>query len=418
MTLTTARSTPLTNAAADTWTAHTDKLGPLPAADAGHLLRAVSDSGLIGRGGAGFPTGRKLATVAAGRRPVVIGNGAEGEPASAKDRYLLYTAPHLVLDGLQLAARITGAKTAYLYAPQTVLNRTVEPALKQRHDDVRIRLVASPDAFLSGEESAVVAAVQGRPAIPTSTPPRVFERGVGGRPTVVQNVESLAHIALIARFGPDWFRGQGTPDEPGTRLMTVSGAVRRPGVHEVSGGSSLEHVLARAGGISEPVSAVLVGGYHGGWVPYLGTDAPVALSRESLARYGAAPGAGVVMALARSGGGGAGRPPPTSSATCPDRARANAGRVAMACPRSPPPCTSWPTVLHLGYRWPRSSDCPHWSPIAGHVTTRAEPSAWSAARCRCSQLKSRSTCGDTAVPPEPQMDGDDDRTPCRRLDRL
>jgi NADH:ubiquinone oxidoreductase subunit F (NADH-binding) len=300
MTLTTARSTPLTNAAADTWTAHTDKLGPLPAADAGHLLRAVSDSGLIGRGGAGFPTGRKLATVAAGRRPVVIGNGAEGEPASAKDRYLLYTAPHLVLDGLQLAARITGAKTAYLYAPQTVLNRTVEPALKQRHDDVRIRLVASPDAFLSGEESAVVAAVQGRPAIPTSTPPRVFERGVGGRPTVVQNVESLAHIALIARFGPDWFRGQGTPDEPGTRLMTVSGAVRRPGVHEVSGGSSLEHVLARAGGISEPVSAVLVGGYHGGWVPYLGTDAPVALSRESLARYGAAPGAGVVMALARS----------------------------------------------------------------------------------------------------------------------
>ena len=290
----------LLDATAPTFAAHLARLGPLPAADGALIRAAVTDSGLSGRGGAGFPTGRKLATVAAGGRSVVVANGAEGEPASAKDRHLLRAAPHLVLDGLQVAAKAAGATKAYVYARADLLRDVIEPALHERRDPVAVRAVMAPDAFLSGEESAVVAAVQGRRAVPTTTPPRVFERGVGGRPTLVQNVETLAHLGLIARFGPAWFRSVGTPDEPGTRLVTVSGAVALPGVYEVPGGTTLGHVLSSAGGVSGPVQAVLVGGYHGGWVPNSPGDAHLTMTRASLAPYEAAPGAGVVMALAGS----------------------------------------------------------------------------------------------------------------------
>jgi NADH:ubiquinone oxidoreductase subunit F (NADH-binding) len=137
--------------------------------------------------------------------------------------------------------------------------------LAERRDEVAVTAVASADAFLSGEESAAVQAVQGGRAVPTATPPRVFERGVRGRPTLVQNVETLGSLALVGRFGAAWFGGVGTPDEPGTRLLTVSGAVATPGVIEVAGGTALPDVLRLAGGPTAPLSAVLVGGYHGGW---------------------------------------------------------------------------------------------------------------------------------------------------------
>jgi NADH:ubiquinone oxidoreductase subunit F (NADH-binding) len=286
-------------AAAGTLAAHHRLLGPLPAVSAATLLHAATESGLTGRGGAAFSTARKLASVAAAPDPVVVANGAEGEPASSKDRVLLSTAPHLVLDGLQLAVRATGAGSAYLYAPDDLLRSTLRAALRERRDDVPVTAVASPDAFLSGEESAVVQALHGERAVPTSTPPRVFERGVHGRATLVQNVETLAHLALLARFGPAWFREAGTPDEPGTRLLTVSGAVSRPGVVEVEGGVGLAAALRLAGGASAPLSAVLVGGYHGAWVPADDVGA-VSLSRAGLASYGAAPGAGVVLALPAS----------------------------------------------------------------------------------------------------------------------
>src|SRR3954452_3698251 len=289
----------LLGAAPATLADHVRLLGPLPGVEGPTLLRAALDSGLTGRGGAAFSTGRKLASVAAAAAPVVIANGAEGEPASSKDRHLLGTAPHLVLDGLQLAARAVGSRTAYLYAPADLLRTRLEPALRERRDDVPVTTVASPDAFLSGEESAVVQAVQGGRAVPTSTPPRVFERGVHGRATLVQNVETLAHLALIGRFGPAWFQEVGAQDEPGTRLLTVSGAVAAPTVLEVAGGVALADALTLAGGPTEPLSAVLVGGYHGSWVP-ADAVAEVVLSREGLAPYGAAPGAGVVLALGAS----------------------------------------------------------------------------------------------------------------------
>ena len=113
----------------------------------------------------------------------------------------------------------------------------------------------------------------------------------------MQNVETLAHLALLARHGAAWFRSVGTADEPGTRLLTVSGAVARPGVYEVPGGSRLAAVLAAAGGAREPVQALLLGGYHGGWVPWTSATADLPLSRRALAGYDAGPGAGMVMAL-------------------------------------------------------------------------------------------------------------------------
>lgn len=289
----------LLGAVADDLRAHEELLGALPDVSGEALVRAVAAAGLTGRGGAAFPTARKLATVAAGGRAVVVGNGAEGEPGSSKDRVLLTHAPHLVLDGLVLAARAVGATAAWLYAPADLLDSTVGAALAQRRDrdHLRVRLFPAPDTFIAGQETAVVAALNGGRAVPTISPPAVFQRGVDGRPTLVQNVETLAQLALVARHGADWFRSAGTDDEPGTRLVTVSGAVRRPGVYEVAGGTALGDLTWVAGGFTEPVQALLVGGYHGGWVPCTPANARLGLTRTALAPWDAAPGAGIVIAL-------------------------------------------------------------------------------------------------------------------------
>jgi NADH:ubiquinone oxidoreductase subunit F (NADH-binding) len=277
---------------------HERQHGALPwQGGTGRLTATVEAAGLTGRGGSGFPTWRKLAAVATGRRPLVIANGAEGEPASAKDRVLLEHAPHLVLDGLQLAAEAVGAKRCCVYARLETANRMAELAGQRQAagwDRVPVEIFASPPAFISGEESAVVAAVEGRIARPRDTPRRIIEVGVNGRATLVQNVETLAHLALIARHGAAWFREQGTAQEPGTFLATVSGAVAVPGVYEAPYGVPLAGLLSVAGGPLEPLQAILIGGYHGAWVPAIG-ELPV--TRTALNRFGAAPGAGVVIAL-------------------------------------------------------------------------------------------------------------------------
>lgn len=280
---------------------HHRRHGPLPAA-AG-LVEAVRAAGLTGRGGAAFPTWRKLATVAeaaarSGREPVVVANAAEGEPASRKDKTLLRHAPHLVLDGLRLAASAVGARRAYLYLPPGYAD-AMRAALAQRQgsgwDRLPVELVGAPPGFVAGEESAALAGIEGRPAVPADRFRPVAESGLRGAPSLVQNVETLAHLALVARHGPDWFRGAGTAEEPGTFLATVGGAVARPGVYEAGCGVPLAELLAMAGGPSAPVQAVLVGGYHGVWLPGARLDTPV--SRAGLAPFGGAPGAGVVVVL-------------------------------------------------------------------------------------------------------------------------
>ncbi len=262
------------------------------------LIQEVRAAGLTGRGGAAFPVHRKLEAVAAARpgRAVVVGNGAEGEPASRKDEALLFLAPHLVLDGLQLAAEAVGAGRAVLYVRADLRERTrldihVTERDAQGLDRVPVELALAPARFLAGEESALASLLSGEAAVPRFTPPRVFERGVDARPTLVQNVETLAHLALIARYGPAWFRALGTPDEPGTMLCTVRQADGSVNVAEAAIGTPLAALLD----LSE-ASAVLVGGYHGAWIP-VAQASSLTLSNAALRPLGGFTGAGVLAAL-------------------------------------------------------------------------------------------------------------------------
>jgi NADH:ubiquinone oxidoreductase subunit F (NADH-binding) len=286
----------LLQARARTYRHHQRLVGALPDLDSARLIAMVTDSGLTGRGGAGFPTGRKLAAVSTRPGGVVVGNGAEGEPASSKDRVLLNEVPHLVLDGLQIAARAVRATSLYLYAPADLLRTTIWPAVVERDAPPAVGLIAAPDTFVSGQETAAVAAVEGKDALPTMPRVPVYKRGVQGRPTLVSNVETLCQLALIARFGPEWFQSCGSEDEPGARLVTVSGAVRRPAVYEVPGGSRLRDIVDWAGGSCEPLQAILIGGYHGAWLPWDASIGELTLSRSALRPYNAAPGAGVLVA--------------------------------------------------------------------------------------------------------------------------
>src|SRR5207237_1224620 len=156
-----------------------------------------------------------------------------------------------------------------------------------------------PEGFVRGEETALVSWLNGKPPKPTFTPPRPFERGVGGAPTLVQNVETLAHLALVARFGPGWFRALGTSEEPGTALVTLGGAVARRGIYEIPLGLPLRDLVARAGGESEPLSALLVGGYFGTWVP-AGAALDAELLDSELRPLGASLGARAIVALPAS----------------------------------------------------------------------------------------------------------------------
>ena len=304
--------------------AHLGRYGPLrparppapqaPARPAGAqsqagLIDQVERAGLTGRGGAAFPTARKMRAVAGadrrGRRrggAVLIANGAESEPASGKDSILLRQSPHLVLDGMALAAGAVGAATAYLCVDGAVPGRVdgLLAAVAERRQaglaEAAVRVVTVPGGFVASEESALVNFLNGGPAVPVYVPPRPFERGVGGQPTLVNNVETLAHVALIARYGPEWFGAVGTVEAPGSALVTIGGAVRRPGVYEIALGRPAGELIELARGPAEPLQAILAGGYFGGWLS-LPAAAAVPVSPPGLRSAGASFGAGVLIAL-------------------------------------------------------------------------------------------------------------------------
>ena len=266
------------------------------------LIDAADMAGLRGRGGSAFPTAVKLRSVAAQRGPrTVLVNAAEGEPMSLKDRVLLERAPHLVLDGARAAALAVNASAIVVAVREDALAAldAIQIAVNDLALGRRVTVTGVPVAYLAGQEGALIRHLGGGPLKPQSVPPRPFERGLQRRPTLVQNPETLAHLALIDRHGPEWFRALGTDGSPGSALITVSGAVRRPGVQEIAFGTALEDVLDVAGGAAEPLRAVLIGGYHGTWI---GGDeiAAARLDDESLARHGSALGAGVIVALGAS----------------------------------------------------------------------------------------------------------------------
>jgi len=304
--MTTALNTPLRllPAAPEDLRAHLARYGPAPYRNQpGALIADVEASGLTGRGGAAFPVHRKLAAVARAGvrqgRTVVVANGAESEPASRKDELLLQLAPNLVLDGLQLTAEAVGATEAHLYlhyAPGPQILRALAERAARGLDRLAVTITQAPPRFLAGQETAVVNRLGGGPALPTFQPPRVSERGLGGAPTLVQNVETLAHLALIARYGPRWFRAVGTAAEPGSMLTTVYRQDAKPEIHEVATGTPLRALLADGATDDDGIQAWLVGGYHGTWLP-LPQAIELTLDHASLQTFSAAPGAGVLAAL-------------------------------------------------------------------------------------------------------------------------
>ena len=268
------------------------------------LIRILEEAGLTGRGGAAFPAHRKLAAVrqavnSTRGRAVVIANGAETEPVSDKDATLLWLAPHLVLDGLQLAAEAVNADRAILYVHAhragdvgVSLDRAVSERASANLDRVKVEVVQAPPRFIAGQETALVNHLAGGPALPQFPLPRITERGLGNSPTLVQNVETLAHLALIARYGARWFRAVGTRHEPGSMLCTIRRADGMPKVTEVPLGTPLRDLLGTGH------DAVLVGGYHGTWLP-AAEAAGLTLDNKSLGSRGARVGAGIVIALPR-----------------------------------------------------------------------------------------------------------------------
>jgi NADH:ubiquinone oxidoreductase subunit F (NADH-binding) len=289
----------LATAADPTLDGHFRQWGQMPEGPVS--IREVERAGLRGRGGAFFPTERKLESVASGRFPIVVANGTEGEPASLKDKTLLASAPHLVFDGINAAAATVGAQEAILCvdrsATQTVraVHRAASERAAARADAVDIRIETTPARYVAGEESALVHWLNGGDAKPIFVPPRPFEKGVRGRRTLVNNVETLAQLALIARFGAGWFRSLGTADDPGTALVTVAGDASRPGVYEAEYGASLDSLLASAGA-DRSAHSLLVGGYAGTWIPAAAAT-KLSLDRKSLGQVGAKIGCASLVVL-------------------------------------------------------------------------------------------------------------------------
>ncbi|HEY0812488.1 MAG TPA: NADH-ubiquinone oxidoreductase-F iron-sulfur binding region domain-containing protein [Pseudonocardia sp.] len=285
---------------------HLSRFGPLPLGDypggAGRriLVEKVARAGLRGRGGGGFPLAEKMAVVNESKRtPTVVANGCESDPSSAKDRVLLHRAPHLVLDGIALAAHAVGAKDAVLALhADSPLTAVLMAALRERGGDpVPVQLAEMPQGFVASESTALVNTLNTGDPRPTGV--RTSVKGVRGRPTLVANVETLAHLALIARFGERWYRTAGTEGSPGTTLATVSGAVNRPGVHEIEMGLPVSDLLELAGGETEPLRAVLIGGLGGSWLP--SDDAlELALAHETCADVGIQLGVTALIALPAS----------------------------------------------------------------------------------------------------------------------
>ncbi len=274
------------------WPEHRALHGDLPRLSRADLQDLTATAALLGRGGAGFPVTRKLAALPASGTHAVVVNGSESEPLSAKDRMLMRTTPHLVLDGLLAVANAMRARRVVVSVHDPRAAEAIAAAIRERRDARRIRVDSRPTRFVAGEARAVMRGAGGGPAVPHGRRTLPSDEGLNGRPTFLSNAETFAQIGLLAHLGPHAYADRGVSTEPGTSLLSVVGAVRHPGVVEVPNGVPLGVVLEAAG--AETGSAVLLGGYHGLWVA---AGASPGLSRPELQQAGLTFGAGVVAAV-------------------------------------------------------------------------------------------------------------------------
>jgi NADH:ubiquinone oxidoreductase subunit F (NADH-binding)/NADH:ubiquinone oxidoreductase subunit E len=261
------------------------------------VLAELEASGLVGYGGAGFPVSRKWAAVLAHPGPrVVIVNADEGEPGTIKDRYVMELRPHLMIEGMLIAMRLAEAADGYVYLREeyaSARTRLKEALSEYRSagllDGLRIEIVTGAGSYVCGEETALLESVEGRRGMPRLRPPFPAEAGYLGRPTLIQNVETLAHVPAILRRGGEWFAALGVNGGRGVRLWSLSGAVRRPGCYEAPNGVVLRELIgSHAGGATEEIGAVVPGGAASGILPPAALDTP--LTREALAEWGAGVG--------------------------------------------------------------------------------------------------------------------------------
>jgi len=274
-----------------------DVLRHLPALE--RVVGELNASGLTGFGGAGFPAGAKWESVSREPGPpYVVVNADEGEPGTIKDRYVLELRPHLLLEGTLVAMRSLGAVEGYVYLREEYV--TARARLQQAIDELRaaglldglsLELVIGAGAYIAGEETAMLESMEGRRAMPRLKPPFPSQVGYLGRPTLINNVETLAHVPAILRNGGAWWAGLGRNGGQGTRLWSVTGAVARPGCYEApSGVTSRELVEEHAGGLTTKLGAIVPGGAASGILPPAAYDVP--LTRDGLREYGAGPGSG------------------------------------------------------------------------------------------------------------------------------
>lgn len=279
------------------------------------VVAEIKEAGLRGRGGAGFPTGIKweVCRRAPGQAKYVIGNADEGDPGAFMDRALLESDPHQVLEGLAIAAYAVGARQGYVYvrAEYPLAVARLQKAISQARArgllgqailgsnfSFELEIFQGSGAFVCGEETALIASMEGRPGIPEPRPPYPADYGLHGQPTLINNVKTLAYVPHILRHGAAWFRRIGTPGSPGTAVFALAGKVAQTGLVEVPMGTTLRDLIFGAGnGIKEDkkFKAVQIGGPSGGCLPDTALDLPIDF--DSLQEAGAMMGSGGLVVL-------------------------------------------------------------------------------------------------------------------------
>jgi NADH:ubiquinone oxidoreductase subunit F (NADH-binding) len=261
------------------------------------LIAALDDSRLTGRGGGAVAAALKLAYLSTSRRAHVVINAMEGEPASAKATALLEVAPHLVFDGAALLAESLGARevTLAIASDDERCAQAAQRALSSRRDPVSVSMVRPPSRYISGEESTLANWMDTGVALPTFRATKPSFVTIKRKSALIHNVETLAHIGLIARYGPEWFREIGAPESPGTALITISGAVAKPSTVEWETGQPLASLIEHAGGVVGGFQGALLGGYGGTFVD--ATALSTGLDEPSLRHIGATLGSGIVVVL-------------------------------------------------------------------------------------------------------------------------
>jgi formate dehydrogenase len=261
-----------------------DELRQAPELPPERVLAELESSGLVGMGGAGFPTWRKWEAVRAEAGPrVVVVNADEGEPGTFKDRYVMELRPQLLLEGLELAMRFCETDEAYIYLREeyATARTRLEQAIASR--GLRVQIVVGAGSYVCGEETAMLESMEGRRGMPRLRPPFPAQHGHLGRPTLINNVETLAHVARIVR-------GEWTPG----RLWSVSGAVNRPGCYEAPLDVTARQLIeGYAGGAKEEIGAIVPGGAASGILPSAALDVP--LTREALGEWGCGVGSAGVQ---------------------------------------------------------------------------------------------------------------------------